>query len=84
MASSHSSALAPRITPINDLLIPNSSQEAGEGGRGGPESVLSKPDWDLMGARGYLCTGGRVRRGGTDLSGLAEGFGSCLEVWKGR
>ena len=44
MASSHGSASAPGITPISDLLIPNSSREAGEGA----ESALSKPDWDLM------------------------------------
>lgn len=53
MASSHGSASAPRITPISDLLIPNSSREAGEGA----ESANSKPDWDLMEASGYLYTG---------------------------
>ena len=53
MASSHGSASAPGITPISDLLIPNSSREAGEGA----ESALSMPDWDLMGANGYLYTG---------------------------
>ena len=61
MASSHGFASAPRITPISDLLIPNSSREAGEGA----ESALSKPDWDLMKASGYVCTGQCGKRKGT-------------------